>query len=169
MTTKHFQATPFSFSKCRGQLPSTVSGLLLTCIMEEGKPRAHRMAVLLLQVYVAASAEGSENLGGLEDQALILLSAQWTARATCQLSICEKQPKFLLLSSYCRIGRDLQEMQINTSRASLTPQELNNSSSSQQNGAVKDLQIQSLCSALPGWQGCGERACFSVVLDCSSS
>lgn len=33
------------------------------------------MAVLLLYVYVAASAEGSENLGGLDDQALILLSA----------------------------------------------------------------------------------------------
>lgn len=58
--------------------------------MEEGKPRTPRRAVLLLCVCIAASAEGSENLGTLEDPALRLPPTKWAARAKCQSVICER-------------------------------------------------------------------------------
>lgn len=75
----------FSFSRCVDWLPRAVSELHLAHTMEEGKPRAHRRAFLLLCVYIAVSAEGSENLGTLEYPALRLPPAQWAARATVSL------------------------------------------------------------------------------------
>lgn len=96
----HSHAMPFSFSRCTSYLASAVSELYLRCIMEEG-----RRAVLLLCVYVAASAEGSENLviWRIHTEIISPHSVQQE-----QSVICARQPKFSLLSLDCRIERDLQ-------------------------------------------------------------